>query len=95
MPVQFVLDTPMCTDTARIIGRPFSSFNDASDVDFSVNFDADAINSEKIDWADTFFDFLHGLEAIIGRRIDLVCDDAVSNPVFRNELDRTKHLIYG
>lgn len=70
-------------------------FNDASDVDFSVNFDADAINSEKIDWADTFFDFLHGLEAIIGRRIDLVCDDAVSNPVFRNELDRTKHLIYG
>ena len=70
-------------------------FNDQSDVDFSVNFDAETINSEGLDWADIFFDFMHGLEAIVGRRVDLVCDDAVRNPVFRIELDRTKHLIYG
>ncbi len=70
-------------------------FNDDSDVDFSVNFDADTIKSENLDWADIFFDFLHGLEAIMGRRVDLVCDDAVKNPIFRQELDRTKHLIYG
>ena len=62
---------------------------------FSCNFDADTIKSENLDWADIFFDFLHGLEAIMGRRVDLVCDDAVKNPIFRQELDRTKHLIYG
>lgn len=70
-------------------------FNDESDVDFSVNFDADTINREKLDWADIFFDFMHDLEELIGRRIDLVCDDAVTNKYFRKELDATKCLIYG
>ncbi len=70
-------------------------FNDNSDVDFSVNFDSETINREGLDWADTFFDFLHELEELFGRRIDLVCDDAVRNPYFRQELDETKQLIYG
>ena len=70
-------------------------FNDQSDVDFSVDFDAETIKSEGLDWADTFFDFMHDLENLIGRRIDLVCDDAVSNKIFRKELDATKKLIYG
>ena len=70
-------------------------FDDESDVDFSVNFDADKINREGLDWADIFFDFMHELEELFGRRIDLVCDDAVKNKVFRKELDSTKQLIYG
>lgn len=70
-------------------------FNDNSDVDFSVNFDSETIYREGLDWADTFFDFLHELEELFGRRIDLVCDDAVKNPYFRQELDETKQLIYG
>ena len=71
------------------------SFDDESDVDFSVNFDADKINREGLDWADIFFDFMNELEELFGRRIDLVCDDAVKNTVFRKELDSTKQLIYG
>lgn len=70
-------------------------FNDESDVDFSVDFDSETINREGLDWADTFFDFMHELEDLIGRRIDLVCDDAVKNKIFRKELDATKLLIYG
>lgn len=70
-------------------------FNEDSDVDFSVDFDSETINRENLDWADIFFDFLHELETLIGRRVDLVCDDAVSNPYFRKELDNTKQLIYG
>lgn len=70
-------------------------FNDNSDIDFSVNFDSETIYREDLDWADTFFDFLHELEELFGRRIDLVCDDAVKNPYFRQELDETKQLIYG
>lgn len=70
-------------------------FNDDSDVDFSVNFDSDTINSEGLDWADIFFDFMHELENLFGRKVDLVCDDHVSNKYFRKELDSTKRLIYG
>lgn len=70
-------------------------FNDDSDVDFSVNFDVEAIKREGIDWADLFFDFMHELENLFDRRIDLVCDDAVKNRIFREELDKTKQLIYG
>ena len=35
------------------------------------------------------------LEALMGRRVDLVCDDAVTNKYFREELDSKKILIYG
>lgn len=68
-------------------------FNEESDVDFSVIFD-----SEKIPLhyrADYFFDFIHELKVVMNRNVDMVCDDAVRNPVFRKELDSTKHLIYG
>lgn len=70
-------------------------FNDGSDIDFSVNFDAEAISREGLDWADLFFDFIHELETLLQRRVDLVCDDSVSNKHFRRELDSTKKLIYG
>lgn len=70
-------------------------FNDDSDVDFSVNFDDETINSQGLDWANIFFDFIDELECLLGRRVDLVCDDSVKNPYFRKELDRTKQLIYG
>lgn len=70
-------------------------FNDDSDVDFSVNFDSNTIKSEGLDWANIFLDFMHELESLLGRRIDLVCDDEVKNSYFRRELDNTKQLMYG
>ena len=70
-------------------------FNADSDVDFSVDFDAETIKNDCLDWAEIFFGFMHELENIIGRRIDLVCDDNIRNPHFRQELDSTKQLIYG
>lgn len=69
-------------------------FNENSDIDFSVIFDADTIRREDLDWADIFFDFIHELENLFKRRIDLVCDDAVKNKYFREELDETKILIW-
>lgn len=69
-------------------------FNKESDIDFSVDFDSDSIERLNLDWADLFFDFMHELEALFGRRIDLVCEKAVSNPYFRSELNRTKRLVY-
>lgn len=66
-------------------------FNDKSDVDFSVLFDYDEIPDMFI----TFFDFIDELQMLLGRRVDLVDETAVSNPYFRKELDSTKQLIYG
>lgn len=66
-------------------------FNDDSDVDFSVIFHYDEIADLFL----TFFDFIDELQQLLGRKIDLVCDDAVTNKYFRKELDLTKKLIYG
>ncbi|MDE6558284.1 MAG: nucleotidyltransferase domain-containing protein [Muribaculaceae bacterium] len=70
-------------------------FNDESDIDFSVDFDKDSIESAKLDWADLFFGFLHSLEDLLQRKIDLVFDSNIRNTYFKDELDRTKQLIYG
>ncbi|MDO5333734.1 MAG: nucleotidyltransferase domain-containing protein [bacterium] len=66
-------------------------FNDQSDVDFSVVFHYDQIQDLFI----TFFDFIDELQTLLGRKVDLVDETAVRNPIFRKELDATKHLIYG
>lgn len=71
------------------------SFNDDSDVDFSVDFDRESINAEKIDWANLFFGFIEELQNVLKRKVDIVFEDYINNQYFRNELDRTKLLIYG
>lgn len=68
-------------------------FNDNSDVDFCVDFDKTKIN--LMDYADNFFDFQYALEDVFGRKVDITEDSAVRNPYFRQELDRTRKLIYG
>lgn len=69
-------------------------FNAESDVDFSVEFDRDSIEKEKLDWADIFFGLSEELQSVLGRKIDLIVDSNVSNSYFRRELDATKQLIY-
>ncbi len=66
-------------------------FNDDSDVDFIVDFDRSKIK----DIFETFFDFQFSLEALLGRRVDLIEEDAISKPHFLNEVRATKKLIYG
>ena len=66
-------------------------FNDHSDVDLSVIFHYDQIQDMFL----TFFDFIDELQELLGRKVDLVDETAVKNTVFRQELNRTKRLIYG
>lgn len=70
-------------------------FTNESDVDFCVDFDKEKIESERLDWADLFFDFIHELESLLKRKVDMVFENNITNEYFRNELNRTKHLIYG
>lgn len=66
-------------------------FNDNSDVDVSVTFNDSGIDDPFVN----FFDFNEALEEVFGRKVDLVDESAISNPYFRQELDRTKHPLYG
>ena len=66
-------------------------FSDNSDIDFLVSFDAIPIEN----YADNYLQLSVALEELLGREIDLVEDKAIRNPVFRNNVDRTKVQIYG
>lgn len=66
-------------------------FNDNSDIDMLVDFDT--MPAEK--YAENYFDFSDALNKLLGRDIDLVEDKAIHNPVFRENVNRTKVQIYG
>ena len=68
-------------------------FNDDSDVDFLVDFDENRI--DLLDYADNFFNFIHEIEAVVGRKVDMVVNKSIKNRFFRADVDETKHLIYG
>ena len=67
-------------------------FNDQSDVDFLVEFDKDKL--ELLDYADNYFDFIHSVESVIGRKVDMVVDSAIRNSYFRKEVDNTRQLLW-
>lgn len=69
-------------------------FNEDSDVDFSVYFNAKEINDNKVDWAEIFFGFIEELETLLGRKVDLIDERYIRNKYFRQQLDDTKRLIY-
>ncbi len=68
-------------------------FTNRSDIDFLVRFKKDEIG--LIVYADIFFGFQFALEDLLGRPIDLVCEDAITNPYFLKEVESTKLPIYG
>lgn len=69
-----------------------SKFNDDSDVDILVDFNSE-INHNN--YADNFFDLYNDLKNLFKRDVDLVDETSIKNPYFKEELEETKHLIYG
>lgn len=65
-------------------------FTTNSDVDLMVDF---AI-SDPIEYTDNYFDFKFELERILNRSIDLLEQKAIKNPFLRENIDRSKVLIY-
>ncbi|MBP5541124.1 MAG: nucleotidyltransferase domain-containing protein [Bacteroidales bacterium] len=66
-------------------------FNDNSDIDFLVTFKAMPVE----DYADNYLQMSTALSELLGREVDLVEDNAIRNPIFRNVVNRTKVQIYG
>lgn len=67
-------------------------FNENSDVDFLVDFDEKQI--ELLEYADNFFSFIHEIEAVVGRKVDMVVNKSIKNRFFRAEVDETKKLLW-
>lgn len=68
-------------------------FNDRSDVDLFVDFDT--TNHEEWDYVKNYFDLRDALEALLGRKVDLVVGKGLRNKYFIANINRTKQLIYG
>jgi predicted nucleotidyltransferase len=65
-------------------------FNDTSDVDFVVQFG----EIDIIEYFDNYMDFKERLEVLLERRVDLLENQAIRNPIFRKVIDRDKKLVY-
>lgn len=65
-------------------------FNEESDVDLLVDFEDSKI--ELLDYADNFFGFLHALENVMQRKIDITVNSSIRNRFFRKEVDETRQL---
>lgn len=55
-------------------------FNDNSDIDFLVDFDEN--NIDLLDYADNYFNFIHEIESLMGRKVDMVVNKSIKNRFF-------------
>lgn len=63
---------------------------DSSDVDLLVRFG----EIEGGRYADAYFELLEGLETLFGRRVDLVVEESIRNPYFRETVDASRTRLY-
>jgi predicted nucleotidyltransferase len=65
-------------------------FRSDSDVDLVVDLKA----RDPLTFGELMLDLWDGLEAFLGRRVDLLTMRSVKNPVMREVIERTKVLVY-
>lgn len=63
---------------------------DRSDLDFLVEF----LPLQRGEHADAYFGLLHGLEDLLGRKIDLVMRTAIRNRWFVRSVETSRELLY-
>lgn len=61
-----------------------------SDLDFLVEYD----RSEGVDILEQYFGFQESLEALFGRKVDIVQESLITNPYFREGVNRARKLLY-
>lgn len=61
-----------------------------SDVDFLIDFK----DVQLYDYFDNYYDFLKGLEKLLGQKVDLVSERYIENPYLKEAIDSEKVKIY-
>lgn len=64
--------------------------SERSDLDFLVGFHP----GTPVEMADRYLGLLEALERLFQRPVDLVMTEAISNPYFKEGVDRTRDLLY-
>lgn len=65
-------------------------FNEDSDIDLVVEFIRDGFTGSF----DQYMDFKESVKNIFKRDVDLISIKAVRNPIFREEIEKTKEFLY-
>jgi predicted nucleotidyltransferase len=68
-----------------------ADFNRESDIDFIVDID----DTDPLSYADKYFALKFAFENLFQRKIDLLEEKALNNPILRQRIDATKVRIYG
>ena len=63
---------------------------ETSDIDVVVKIDIE----DPVDRGEALLSLWDNLEILFDRKVDLLTDDSIRNPFLRNNIDRTKKLIY-
>ena len=66
------------------------NFNTNSDIDLIVDFK----DIDVKDYADNYFDFKFSLQDLLKRSVDLLEEQAIKNPYFKQVVNQTKELVY-
>lgn len=67
------------------------NFSEKSDIDFLVRFKP--INLAE--YFGNFISFKEKLEELLGKKIDLIEEQTLRNPILIRSIDRSKELVYG
>jgi predicted nucleotidyltransferase len=62
-----------------------------SDYDFIVEFEE---KGPGTNYAFRFLDFADALESLLGRRVDVLTHDSISNPYLKQAIDKDRQTIY-
>jgi uncharacterized protein len=66
-------------------------FDDSlSDLDFIVSF----ADRSPGTYADKFLNLAEALEGLFGRKVDLLTEDSIRNPYFRETIEQTRQRLY-
>ena len=66
------------------------SHHEFSDIDFIVEFDRNGFEGAF----EQFMGLKEGLEEVLGRPVDLLTNTRFRNEIFREEIERSKRLVY-
>ena len=68
-----------------------SNFKPTSDIDLIVDFKEVELN----EYDDNYFDFKFSLQDLLNHTVDLLEEQAIKNPYFKQVVNQTKELVYG
>lgn len=74
-------------------------FGSATTDDFQANSDIDMLISFKKalsveQYTNNYFELHHKIEALLERKVDLITEESVSNPYFKEAVEETKEPVY-